>query len=43
VNLLKHANFINNIVFPNETSFELHVNVNRQNFRYWSTENPHWM
>jgi len=35
-------NFVNNIVFSNETSFELHGNIN-QNFRYWSTENSHWM
>jgi len=34
--------FVNNIVFPDEASFDLHGNVNRQNFWYWNTEN-HWM
>jgi len=27
-------NFVNNIVFSEKASFELHGNVNRQNFRY---------
>jgi len=41
-------NFVNNIVFSDKASFELHGNVNHQNFRYWSTEKivqkrPHWM
>jgi len=35
--------FVNSIVFSDEASFELHGNVNRQNFRYWSIENSHWM
>lgn len=34
---------INNIVFSDEATFELHGNVNRQNMRYWSDINPHWM
>jgi len=41
----RENDFINNIVFFDEANFELHGNVNRQNFRYWSTstENPHWI
>jgi len=35
--------FVNSIIFSDETSFELHENFNRQNFRYWSIKNPHWM
>lgn len=34
---------LNNIVFSDEATFELHGNVNRQNMRYWSDINPHWM
>lgn len=34
---------LNNIVFSDEATFELHGNVNRQNCRYWSDINPHWM
>jgi len=34
--------FVNNIVFF-EVSFELHGNINRQNFRYWSIENLRWI
>jgi len=41
VNLLRYLlngnDFVNNIVFSDEASFEL-GNVNRQNFRYWSNE-----
>jgi len=35
----RENDFVNNIVFS-EASFELHGNVNRRNFQYWSTENP---
>lgn len=35
--------FVNNIVFTDEAVFQLNGNVNRQNFRYWNSENPHWM
>ncbi|XP_054263254.1 uncharacterized protein LOC128986764 [Macrosteles quadrilineatus] len=34
--------FKNRIVFSDEASFSLHGHVNRQNYRYWSPENPHW-
>lgn len=32
-----------NIVFSDEATFELHGNVNKQNMRYWSDVNPHWI
>lgn len=35
--------FLDNIIFSDEASFELNSTVNRQNCRYWSDENPHWM
>ncbi|EFN74234.1 hypothetical protein EAG_00125, partial [Camponotus floridanus] len=38
---MRGNDFITNIVFSDEASFELHGNVNSQNFRYWSSENPH--
>lgn len=31
------------ILFSDEATFTLHGHVNRQNCRYWSNENPHWM
>ncbi|KAL7292825.1 hypothetical protein TKK_0013650 [Trichogramma kaykai] len=34
---------LDNIVFSDETTFQLNGNVNRQNCRYWSDTNPHWM
>jgi len=37
----RRNDFVNNIVFSDEASFEFHGNVNRQNFLYWSTKNPH--
>ncbi|KAL7286606.1 hypothetical protein TKK_0019105 [Trichogramma kaykai] len=35
--------FLKNIVFSDEATFQLNGNVNRQNCRYWSDVNPHWM
>jgi len=35
--------FLDNIVFSNETTFELTGNVNRYNCRYWNDINSHWM
>lgn len=35
--------FIKNILFSDEATFVLNGTVNKQNCRYWSTENPHWM
>ena len=31
------------ILFTDECTFALNGEVNKQNCRYWSTENPHWM
>lgn len=36
-------NLVKNIIFSDEATFYLNGNVNRQNCRYWATENPHWM
>ncbi|KAJ8935757.1 hypothetical protein NQ318_000230 [Aromia moschata] len=35
--------FIANILFSDEATFFVNGHVNRQNTRYWSQENPHWM
>ncbi|KAJ8942984.1 hypothetical protein NQ318_001708 [Aromia moschata] len=35
--------FIANILFSDEATFFLNGHVNRQNTRYWSQENLHWM
>lgn len=35
--------FLRNILFSDEATFCLNGSVNRQNCRYWSRENPHWM
>lgn len=35
--------FVSKIIFTDEAAFQIDGNVNHQNFRYWSTENPHWM
>lgn len=34
---------LNNIIFSDEATFQLNGQVNRQNSRYWSDDNPHWM
>ncbi|KAJ8933063.1 hypothetical protein NQ318_012638, partial [Aromia moschata] len=34
---------IENVLFSDEYTFTLHGHVKRQNCRYWSRENPHWM
>lgn len=34
--------FVKRIIFSDEASFHLNGLVNKQNFRYWSDENPHW-
>ncbi|EZA51525.1 hypothetical protein X777_09814 [Ooceraea biroi] len=36
-------NFLYQIVFTDEASFTLTGEVNNQNFRLWSDENPNWM
>lgn len=39
----ENPNFLYNIVFSDEATFEITGKVNRHNFRYWSDENPHWL
>lgn len=36
-------NFVRNMVFSDEATFCLNGTVNRQNCRYWSQTNPHWV
>lgn len=36
-------NFSNSIVFSDEATFMLNGDVNKQNCRYWSDNNPRWM
>lgn len=38
-----NPNFINKIMFSDESTFCLNGNVNRHNIRYWSKENPQWI
>ena len=35
--------FGNNVIFSDEASFSLTGEVNKQNWRFWSDSNPHWM
>jgi len=35
--------FLSNVVFSNETTFQLNSTVNRHNCRLWSDTNLHWM
>lgn len=35
--------FLKKVLFSDEATFLLNGHVNRQTFRYWATENPHWM
>lgn len=39
--ILEHEIDPNKIIFSDEKWFQLDVSFNRQNVRYWSTENPH--
>lgn len=34
---------LEHVLFSDECTFTLHGHANRQNCRYWSRENPHWM
>lgn len=40
---IRNNTFIANVLFSDEATFYLNGHVNRQNTRYWSQENPHWM
>lgn len=35
--------FLNDIMFSDEACFHVSSEVNKQNMRYWSQDNPHWM
>lgn len=35
--------FLKRIVFSHEATFCLNGSVNKQNYRYWATENPRWI
>jgi transposase len=37
-----NARFVQRICFSDEATFCLNGQVNRQNYRYWAQENPHW-
>lgn len=37
------SNFVFNVIFSDEATFELNGLVNRHNCRFWSDNNPHWM
>ncbi|EZA60797.1 hypothetical protein X777_13786 [Ooceraea biroi] len=37
------ANFLYQLVFTDEATFTLTGEVNNQNVRFWSDENPNWM
>ncbi|KAG5892168.1 hypothetical protein JTB14_026406 [Gonioctena quinquepunctata] len=39
----RNPRFIKQIMFSDEATFCLNGSVNRQNCRYWSRDNPHWM
>lgn len=36
------AEFFSRIIFSDEATFYLNGTVNRQNCRYWASQNPHW-
>uniref|UniRef100_A0A914PQU3 DUF4817 domain-containing protein n=1 Tax=Panagrolaimus davidi TaxID=227884 RepID=A0A914PQU3_9BILA len=40
--LAAEPNFFQRIDWSDEAHFHLDGGVNKQDFRYWSTENPHW-
>lgn len=41
--LSNQPDFLNYLIFSDEATFCLNGEMNRQNCRYWATENPHWM
>lgn len=41
--ITENPQFLGNVVFSDEATFQLNGNVNRHNFRYWCDTNPHWM
>lgn len=41
--IIADPQFLRNIVFSDEATFQLNGDVNRHNCRYWSDTNPHWI
>ena len=39
--LTENPDLLNKLLMSNEAHFHLHGTVNKQNFQYWSAENPH--
>ena len=39
----KESSFSSGTLFTDEANFCINREVNRQNLRYWSDVNPHWM
>ena len=37
-----NRDFLDNLLFFDESYFHLNGHVNHQNFRYWNDVNPHW-
>lgn len=31
------------VIFSDQSNFVLNVHVNRQAYRYWARQNPHWI
>ena len=38
----EEADFLSTVMFSDEANFYVTGEVNKQNLRYWSNENPHW-
>lgn len=38
----ENADFLSTVMFSDEANFYVKGEVNKQNLRYWSDENPHW-
>jgi len=41
--LIENPNFLNNILWTDEATFNSDGGVNRNNMHYWSETNPRWM
>ncbi|EFN85686.1 hypothetical protein EAI_09677, partial [Harpegnathos saltator] len=41
--IAEDPNYLSNVLFSNEATFQLNGHVNRHNCRFWSDTNPHWI